>query len=79
MAMGKPVVITDLAAHRWIAGDYPAAFFCGQGRPLEIAAAILKCSRSKVSMDPAKLGEIATRSSPRAVGEALVQVLAEPP
>jgi glycosyltransferase involved in cell wall biosynthesis len=47
LAMGKPVVITDIIAHRWIAQDYSSAFFCGQGQPTEISNATLKCLRTQ--------------------------------
>lgn len=42
MAMGKPVLVTDIEAHRDVLGNSPAAFFAHDGRPASLAAAILR-------------------------------------
>lgn len=49
MAMGKPMILTDIPAHRWLVGNRRNVFFCGQGSPAEIAEAILRCISTKVT------------------------------
>ena len=76
LAMGKPVIITDIAAHRWIAQDFPAAFYCGKGRPDDIAAAILQWARTNASVRRHNGKELAAGFSSDTIGEMLLGVFA---
>jgi glycosyltransferase involved in cell wall biosynthesis len=51
MAMGKPMILTDIPAHRWLVGNRRDVFFCGQGSPAEIAEATLRCISSKIATE----------------------------
>lgn len=44
MAMGTPVVVTEIEAHRDVLGRSPAAFFAPDGRPSSLAAAIIRAA-----------------------------------
>jgi glycosyltransferase involved in cell wall biosynthesis len=47
LAMEKPVILTDIPAHRLVVDDHKFAFFCRKGLPLDIAKAIIQYSRCK--------------------------------
>jgi len=42
LAMKKPVIVTNIAGHRLIVGGRGFVYFCGQGRPDQIAEAVLR-------------------------------------
>ncbi len=46
LAMGKPVVVTDIEAHRQVLGTSPAGFFARSSDPADLSDAILKAYRS---------------------------------
>jgi glycosyltransferase involved in cell wall biosynthesis len=73
MAMGKPMILTDIPAHRWLVGNQRNVFFCGQGSPAQIAEAILRCISTKVTVE--ELDRRAARFSSVAVGESVMQCL----
>jgi glycosyltransferase involved in cell wall biosynthesis len=75
LSMRKPVIVTDIPANRWIVGNRPVAFFCGDGRPQEIAEAILRCVRARSSVPEAERCEIAARFSPDSLAQRLVEIL----
>jgi glycosyltransferase involved in cell wall biosynthesis len=75
MAMGKPVIITDIAAHRSMLKDYKDAYFCKRGRPNEIAEAIMQWLRSKPKVRADYGKEIARSFSPAAIAGMLLETL----
>jgi len=77
MAMGKPVIATDIAAHRWLAANRQTVFFCGRGSPTEIADAVLECICARSAIEEAGREEIAAGFSPSAVADAVLQVFSD--
>ena len=82
LAMGKPVIVTDIPGHRWIVGDERFAFFCNRGRPAEIAEAIHKYLRAeRISRESGtqetRREEITARFSPDAIADGLLHLFAE--
>nr|MDO8134938.1 glycosyltransferase family 4 protein [Candidatus Njordarchaeum guaymaensis] len=77
MAMGKPVVITDIAAHRWLLRNGRTAFYCGHGSPAEIAKAVLECARSKGVTQETDRHRIAAKFSPDAIADELLRIFGD--
>ncbi len=51
MAMGKSLVVTDIAAHRDVLGDSDFAFYSGDSRPESLAAAIDRAYRKRGDLE----------------------------
>ena len=75
LAMAKPVIITDIPAHRWIVDDPRIAFFCKNGRSTEIAEAILRCLDSCGIAEVIGQVEIVKNFSPDAIADSLLKIL----
>lgn len=75
LAMAKPVVITDIPAHRWIVDDPRIAFFCKKGRSTEIAEAILRCLDSYGIAGEINKVETLDKFSPSAIADSLLKTL----
>jgi glycosyltransferase involved in cell wall biosynthesis len=75
MAMGKPIILTDIPAHKWLVGNRRDVFFCGRGSSAEIAQAILQCISKR---DKAEIHDrTAAKFSSVAVSESVVQCLSD--
>lgn len=77
LSMRKPVVVTDIPANRWIAGNRPVAFFCGDGNVKEIAEAILKCVRTRTSIPESERNRIVARFSSQSVADTVIRIIEE--
>lgn len=66
LAMEKPVILTETESHRWIIGD-GQAFFCGAGRPEQIARAIMECRGSSAKDHIGMRENIVARFSSKAI------------
>lgn len=74
LSMGKPVIVTDIPAHRWILGNSSLAFFCKQGRPSEIAEAIFQCLGDRRPVEEFDGKQIAETFSPDVLTDAVLDV-----
>jgi len=72
LAMRKPVIITDIGAHRLIVGDQPAVFSCGGGSPSEIATAIEQCIHARENAEEINRDQI-VKYSPDAIADDLLK------
>ena len=75
LSMRKPVVVTDIAANRWIVENRPVAFFCGRGSPKEIAQAILQCARTGAEIPESERDRIAARFSADRVADRVLMII----
>jgi len=76
LAMGKPVIATDIIGHRWVANDSKVVFFCGNGHHAKIADAIAKCIRARDTTKTEAQSQIAGRFGPDAIADRVLSILA---
>jgi len=71
LAMNKPLIVTDIPAHRWILGRAPVALYLKGTSPREIADGVLAFLASRNSFDP----ELGRRLASEFSGEVLAGML----
>jgi len=77
LAMNKPVILSNISCHRWIAGDYPGALFLEGTSAREIAAGIAGYLRKRNTMVHQTGREIARRFSSEEVAETIESEIAD--
>jgi len=72
LAMNKPVIVSDIPAHRWIIGNAPVAFFLRGTDPLSIAEGIREFLAIRCKLNPALGPDIVReRFTPQRIADSL--------
>ena len=71
LAMNKPLIVSDIPAHRWIAGDAPVVLYLKGTSAREIADGVLAFMRSEKELNPSLGREIASRFSAERIAKTL--------
>jgi glycosyltransferase involved in cell wall biosynthesis len=74
MAMGKPIVVTDMAGNRWVAGNCDNVFSCGRGSSGEIEEAIVKCMSIRGKISENARNEMVGRFSSSVIANSIIRV-----
>jgi glycosyltransferase involved in cell wall biosynthesis len=77
LAMEKPVIVTDIAAHRWVVRNSVAAFFCGRGSAEEIAEAIFRSMKAPLTDEKSGRETVISTFSPHVIVQKVLRVLEE--
>ncbi len=75
LAMEKPVIVTDIAANRWVVRDSTNAFFCGRGSPKEIAEAIVQSLKTQVTGGKDSRDMMISTFSSHAIADSVLKIL----
>jgi glycosyltransferase involved in cell wall biosynthesis len=71
LAMSKPVIVSDIAAHRWIVGKAPVAVYLSGTDSIQISEGVLDFLRMRRTLKPGMGRQIAESFSDRKIAEML--------